>query len=84
MPIAQGFPGNTVWRRYTFSFTALNTVDAVDPITGKLGARLDFEKMFLGQTLWIANVEIVPLVPAETTLHTPLLTNPGRLTESVE
>ena len=53
-------------------------------LTGELGARLDFEKILLGQTLWIANVEIVPLVPAETTLYTRLLDNAGRLTQSVE
>jgi hypothetical protein len=63
---------------------AAKTVNAGDPITGDLGARLDFEKIALGQILWIANVEIVPLVPVENTLRTQLLTNAGRTTQSIE
>ena len=31
MPVAEGFTGTTEWRRYTFSFTALKTVNAADP-----------------------------------------------------
>jgi hypothetical protein len=84
MPVAEGFTGSTGWRRYTFSFVAAKTVNAGDPITGDLGARLDFEKIALGQILWIANVEIVPLVPVENTLRTQLLTNAGRTTQSIE
>lgn len=84
MPRAEGFNGSTEWRRYAFSFTASKTVNAADPKTNELGARLDFEKIFPGQSLWIANVEIVPLVAVENTLRTQLLTNPDRVAQSIE
>jgi hypothetical protein len=84
MPRAEGFNGSTGWRRYAFSFTASKTVNAGDPKTKELGARLDFEKILPGQSLWIANVEIVPLVAVENTLRTQLLTNPDRVAQSIE
>ncbi|MEP6986829.1 MAG: hypothetical protein ABI970_14580, partial [Chloroflexota bacterium] len=84
MPAPAGFSGSTEWRRYSFIFTALKTVHAGDPTTGDLGARLDFENILPGQVLWIANMEIVPLLAVEDTLRTQLITNPGRITQSYE
>ena len=84
IPASEGFVGSTEWHRYTFVFTAVKTVIAGDPATGDLGARLDFESVLPGQTLWIANVEIVPLLPVENTLRTQLITNPGRANQSYE
>jgi parallel beta-helix repeat protein len=84
MPASEGFTGSTEWRRYTFVFTAAKTIIAGDPATGDLGARLDFENLMPGQTLWVANMEIIPLRPVESTLRTQVITNPDRVTRSVE
>jgi hypothetical protein len=81
---AEGFSGSSEWRRYVFVFTPTKTVIAGDPVTGDLGARLDFENILPGQILWIANVEIVPLSPVENTLRTQLLINPDKTTRAME
>ncbi|MEO6825131.1 MAG: right-handed parallel beta-helix repeat-containing protein [Nitrosospira sp.] len=82
MPASQGFSGSVEWRRYSFVFTAAMTVNEGDPITGDLGARVDFERILPGQTFWIANVEIVPLQNVENTLRTQFVANPDRVTQS--
>jgi len=82
MPASQGFTGSTEWRRYTFVFTAAKTVNAGDPATGDLGARIDFENIFPGQILWLANLEIVPLQAIENTLRTQFIANRDRVTHS--
>ncbi|WP_177191597.1 right-handed parallel beta-helix repeat-containing protein [Nitrosospira sp. Nsp14] len=84
MPASEGFAGSTEWRRYAFVFTAAKTIIAGDPATGDLGARLDFENILPGQSLWVANMEIVPLLAAENTVRTQLVTNPDRVTRSRE
>lgn len=84
MPASEGFAGGIEWRRYAFVFTAEKTINVGDPTTGDLGARLDFENILPGQMLWIANVEIVPLLAVEDTLRTQLITNPDRITQSLE
>lgn len=81
---SEGFAGSSDWRRYTFIFTAAKTVTVGDPITGDLGARMDFENILPGQTLWLANVEIVPLLSVENTLRTQLVTNADRIAQSRE
>lgn len=81
---SEGFAGSSDWRRYTFIFTAAMTVNAGDPITGDLGARMDFENILPGQILWLANVEIVPLLSVENTLRTQLVSNPDRIAQSRE
>ena len=83
MPATESLAGSATWQRYTFTFRAAKSVTANDPVTRELGARLDFEEIPVGQTLWVANVELVPLLPVESTLHTGLITNPGRTTWSV-
>ena len=84
MPASEGFSGSIEWRRYAFVFTAAKTVNAGDPVTGDLGARLDFTNILPNQILWIANVEIVPLLAVENTLRTQFITNPDRITQSRE
>jgi len=39
------------------------------------GARIDFEGIQPGQSIYIANLEMVPLAPVETTLRTRILFN---------
>jgi hypothetical protein len=84
MSASEGYSGSTEWRRYVFVFTATKTVNAGDPATGDLGARLDFENILPGQILWLANVEIVPLRPVENTLRTQLLINPAKISRAME
>ena len=82
MPATESLTGSTAWQRYTFVLRAAKTITANDPVTGDMGARLDFEGIPVGQTLWVTNTEMVPLLPVESTLHTGLITNPGRTTQS--
>ena len=84
MPASEGFAGSTEWRRYAFVFTAAKTIIAGDPATGDLGARLDFENILPGQSLSVANMEIVPLLAVENTVRTQLVTNSDRVTRSRE
>jgi hypothetical protein len=55
----------TGWTRQSFIFKANATINLNDPITLDYGARLDFEKVQPGQTLSVANVEVVPIQTVE-------------------
>ncbi len=69
------FVGNTGWTRVSFLFKATTTVNASDPITGDLGARVDFQGIQPGQVLRVSNLELVPTTPADATTTTQLLVN---------
>lgn len=69
------FSGSTQWRRFSFVFKAIKTVNANDPVTLDNGARLDFISIQPGTTLSIGKVEILPLTPVETSLKTRILVN---------
>ncbi|MFX6645117.1 hypothetical protein ABTG96_19870, partial [Acinetobacter baumannii] len=69
---------STAWKRYTFTFRAAKTVIANDPLTAELGARLDFEQNAARGTLWVANIEIVPLQDTTVTLRSHLIANESR------
>jgi parallel beta-helix repeat protein len=75
MGAATSVTGTTNWKRYSFTFKATKTVNANDPTTLDNGARIDFERIQPGQTVNLANLEMVPLAPIETTLRTRLLFN---------
>jgi parallel beta-helix repeat protein len=71
------FTGATDWKRYSFSFKALNTINVNDPVTLDLGARIDFTGIMPGQNLSVANLEVVPLSYAEANLlRSHILINP--------
>ncbi len=55
----------TGWTRQSFMFKANATINWNDPVTLDFGARLDFEKIQPGQTLSVANVEVVPIETVE-------------------
>lgn len=78
MAATQAFTGSTTWKRYTFTFRASKTVNVNDPVTGELGARVDFEQNSAGSTLWVSNVEIVPLLDTSVTLRSHLIANESR------
>ena len=78
MAATQSFIGSTAWKRYTFTFRAAKTVIANDPLTGELGARLDFEQNAAHSTLWVGNIEIVQLQDTTVTLRSHLIANESR------
>lgn len=67
--------GNINWKRYVLLVEASLTIQANDPITGDMGARLDFQNVMPGQEITLANVELVPLLPVGSSLRTALLSN---------
>lgn len=69
------FSGSTTLKRYHFTFKATATV----PRTATLpGVRVDFMDVKPGQTLRVANFEVVPLALAGGNADHALLQNPGR------
>ena len=70
------FTVSTTWKRYSFNFKAPKTVNAHDPVTLDLGARVDFTRIMPGQNVTVTNLEIVPLSSTETTLRSHILINP--------
>lgn len=78
------FAGATAWHRYSFIFKATETVNAGDPVTGDLGARVDFPQIAPGQNISVGNLELVPLSSVDATVRTNILVNPGASTLSVD
>ncbi|MBA4141401.1 MAG: carbohydrate binding domain-containing protein, partial [Nitrosospira sp.] len=64
-------------RRVSFVTQSSKTIHAADPNTGDIGARLYFKGLLPGQKVYLANVEIVPVSPAEAGLETRLFSNPS-------
>jgi parallel beta-helix repeat protein len=60
---AEPLVGTTSWQRHAYYFRAPKTVTKDDPVTGDQGARLDFQEILTGQTIFIDNVEVVPVTP---------------------
>ncbi len=67
--------GTTSWKRYAYTFQATDTVNARDPVTRDLGARVDFQGDTANQQIWLANVEVVPVTSVGSQLRTHLITN---------
>ena len=65
------------WQRYSAVFKSSKTVNKADRLTGDLGARVDFQNILPGQSISIANLELVPVLSAETLTRSDLLANPG-------
>lgn len=70
------FTGSTTWQRYSYSFKAVKTVNANDPVTLDLGARVDFGRIYPGQNIAVTNLEIVPVSAIEATFRSHILINP--------
>ena len=64
MPASENFVGSTSWRRFAFSFQATKTVTAGNPLTQELGARIDFQRIPVGASIVVANLEMVTLTAA--------------------
>ena len=65
------------WKRFTFTLQATATVNAGDPVTKDLGARLDIEHVKPGQVITVTNAEIVPITSVDDATKTALLLNTG-------
>jgi parallel beta-helix repeat protein len=68
--------GSANLQRYSYLFKAVKTVNAQDPVTLDLGARVDFQGILPGQTVSVANLEIVPISAVDATLRSHILINP--------
>ena len=65
------------WSRYVVTFKATKTIRVNDPLTGDAGARIDFQNIRPGQVLSVANLELVPVTPADSLNRSDLLLNPA-------
>lgn len=70
------FTATTDWQRYSFLYQATKTINAGDPVTQDLGARIDFHRIAPGQSLSVANLEMVSLSAVDATLRHHILINP--------
>lgn len=84
MPAAESYAGSTAWRRYSFAFQAIKTINANDPVTQERGARVDFERNQPGYGLRVANLEMVALTAAQAALQVKLLINRDKVPASID
>lgn len=77
MSSPQTLSGSTSWRRHVISFRALKTINANDPLTLDLGARVDFQVKTPGHVLWVKHLEIVELNPVGSSLEFKPIINRG-------
>ena len=63
------------WKRYSVIFKATKTINAADPLSKDLGARVDFQNIAPGNFVSVANLELVPIIPAETLTRSDILVN---------
>ncbi len=68
--------GTKTFKRYSFVFKAIMTINVKDPLTLDNGARLDFSDILPGQSMSFGNVEIVPVTPVDNAFRTDILVNP--------
>lgn len=68
--------GTTNLKRYSFLLKATLTINASDPITLDMGARIDFHGILPGENISVANLELVPVSAIEATLRSHILINP--------
>lgn len=71
------------WVRRSVIFKATKTVTAADPVTKDLGARLDVQNVLPGQRVGLANLELVPITPAEALTRSDVLVNTGANTSQL-
>lgn len=82
MPASENFVGSTAWRRFAFSFQASKTVIAGNPATQELGARIDFQRIPVGASIAVANLEMVTLTAAaQSTLQIKMPLNRDKVTQ---
>lgn len=67
------------WGRYSVIFKATKTINAADPLTLDLGARVDLQNVVPGQMVSVSNLELVPITPADALTRSDLLVNTAKL-----
>jgi parallel beta-helix repeat protein len=83
MPASENFVGSASWRRFAFSFQAAKTVIAGNPLTQELGARVDFQRIPVGASIVVANLEMVSLTAAaQSALQIKMPLNRNNVTQS--
>ncbi len=65
------------FKRYSVVFKATKSVTAADPLTLDLGARVDIQNVAPGTEVSLANLELVPIVPAEALTRSEIMLNAG-------
>ncbi len=65
------------WRRFSIVFQATATVNARDPLTGDLGARIDVDGIAAGRSVSLANLEVVAVTRDGVAGLTSTLVNVG-------
>ncbi len=73
---------NRAWQRNSMLFQATQTINVSDPITGDYGARFDIEGIASGQSVSLANVELVAVAPDATSQVSGTLINIGATAQS--
>ncbi len=68
--------GTTNLKRYSFLLKATLTINANDPVTLDMGARIDFHSIMPGENISVANLELVPVSAIEASLRSHILINP--------
>lgn len=78
------FTATTAWQRFSLTFQSTKTINANDPVTGDLGARVDFDSVAPGQAISVTNLELVPISAFAASLRTNILVNPTAETATVD
>jgi hypothetical protein len=53
--------GTSTFKRYSYTFKSLKTINVKDPVTLDNGARFDIESIMPEQSISISNLEVVPI-----------------------
>lgn len=83
MGSAEMISTDTTFKRFAFSFISSKSINASDPVSKDIGARLYFDRIAPGIRIALANVEIVPVTAADSSIQTQLFTNSGTFGISV-
>lgn len=75
MGSAEMITTQTTLQRFSFTFKANKTINAADPVTNDIGARLYLDRIAPGNSITLTNVEIVPVSAADATIQTRLFVN---------
>lgn len=76
------FTANRAWTRYTAILQSTLTINAHDPVTLDNGARVDFSPVPVGQSISVANVELVPIGRDSSATVSGALVNVGSSTKT--
>lgn len=75
MPTLTGIQGTSSWKRYSVIFKATANAPTDGSVTGVSGARIDFTGISAGQSIWLANIELVPVGDVPLTKTSAIVSN---------